>query len=49
MEMYNSCVTGDIKDLTNIISKKYSLVEEVSQAGHFWTMLHYASHYGKTL
>ena len=26
--------------------KQYSLVEEVSKAGYYWTVLHYASHYG---
>lgn len=24
----------------------YSATEEVSKEGHFWTVLHYASHYG---
>ena len=28
--------------------KKYSLLEEISKAGYFWTVLHYVSHYGHT-
>ena len=47
MELYNSSTKGNIADLINIIKiKKYSLVEEVSKAGYFWTVFHYASHYG---
>jgi hypothetical protein len=47
MELYNSSTKGNLEDLINIVSnKKYSLVEEVSKAGYFWTVFHYASHYG---
>jgi ankyrin repeat protein len=27
--------------------KAYSVTEEVSKSGYFWTVLHYSSHYGK--
>ena len=27
--------------------KIYSITEEVSKSGYFWTVLHYSSHYGK--
>ena len=27
--------------------KAYSITEEVSKSGYFWTVLHYSSHYGK--
>eukprot|EP00351_Strombidinopsis_sp_SopsisLIS2011_P004908 CAMPEP_0116883422 /NCGR_PEP_ID=MMETSP0463-20121206/15926_1 /TAXON_ID=181622 /ORGANISM="Strombidinopsis sp, Strain SopsisLIS2011" /LENGTH=48 /DNA_ID= /DNA_START= /DNA_END= /DNA_ORIENTATION= len=34
-------------DLIQLLSKKnYSVTEEVSREGHFWTVLHYACHYG---
>ena len=47
MELYNSSTKGSLDDLVNIVkNKKYSLVEEVSKSGYFWTVFHYASHYG---
>jgi len=47
MELYNSSTKGSLEDLMNIVAnKKYSLVEEVSKAGYYWTVFHYASHYG---
>ena len=47
MELYNSSTKGNLDELKNIITnKKYSLVEEVSKAGYYWTVFHYASHYG---
>jgi len=29
-----------------LLTKLYSPTEEVSKEGHFWTVLHYAAHYG---
>ena len=26
--------------------KVYSITEEISKSGYYWTVLHYASHYG---
>lgn len=47
MELYNSSTKGSLEDLVNIVNKKnYSLLEEVSKAGYYWTVFHYASHYG---
>src|SRR5258708_819026 len=47
MELYNSSTKGILEDLMTIVKdKKFSLLEEVSKAGYFWTVLHYASHYG---
>ena len=47
MEMFNASTKGIIEDLEQIAdTKKYSLVEEVSKAGYYWTVFHYASHYG---
>ena len=47
MELYNSSTKGNLEDLKTIVTtKNYSLVEEVSKAGYFWTVFHYASHYG---
>lgn len=47
MELYNSSTKGNLDELKTIVeNKKYSLVEEVSKAGYYWTVFHYASHYG---
>lgn len=47
MELYNSSTKGNLEDLRKIVEEKnYSLVEEVSKAGYYWTVFHYASHYG---
>ena len=47
MELYNSSTKGNLDELSAIVTaKKYSLLEEVSKAGYFWTVFHYASHYG---
>ncbi len=47
MELYNSSTKGALDDLKLIVAnKEYSLVDEASKAGYFWTVFHYASHYG---
>ena len=49
MELYTSSTKGkldDIKQLLDHPTKKYSLTEEISKSGFYWTVLHYASHYG---
>lgn len=47
MELYNSSTKGNLDDLISIVKEKsFSLVEEVSKAGYYWTVFHYASHYG---
>ena len=47
MELYNSSTKGNFDEMKIIVEiKKYSLVEEVSKAGYYWTVFHYASHYG---
>jgi hypothetical protein len=47
MELYNCSTKGTLEDLTNIVTlKKYSLVEEATKTGYYWTVFHYASHYG---
>ena len=49
MELYNSSTKGNFDEMKAITDvKKYSLVEEVSKAGYYWTVFHYASHYGHT-
>lgn len=49
MELYNSSTKGNFDEMKAIIEgKKYSVVEEVSKAGYYWTIFHYASHYGHT-
>ena len=45
--MYNCSTKGNIEEFETLIRDKgYSATEEVSKEGHFWTVLHYASHYG---
>lgn len=47
MELYNSGISGDITKLHELIEvKKFPLMEECSASGYYWTVLHYASHYG---
>jgi len=47
LEMYNCSVNGDVKNLIKIVEEEnFSLFEEISAAGYFWTSLHYAAHYG---
>jgi ankyrin repeat protein len=47
MELYTSSTKGKIDELKEVLTnKKYSVTEEISKSGYFWTVLHYASHYG---
>ena len=47
MQLYNCSTKGDVEELRNLLDKKqFSVSEEVSKEGHFWTVLHYAAHYG---
>lgn len=47
MELYDCGVKGDLTKLKNLIKvKKYDILEECSASGYYWTVLHYASHYG---
>ena len=49
MELYTSSTKGKLQDLKDVLeeeSKKYSVTEEISKSGYYWTVLHYASHYG---
>lgn len=49
MELYTSSTKGKIDDLKDVLTnpaKKYSVTEEISKSGYYWTVLHYASHYG---
>lgn len=47
MELYDCGVKGDLNNLKNIVeNKKYNLSEECSANGYYWTVMHYASHYG---
>jgi ankyrin repeat protein len=47
MELYNAAVNGNVDTLKNLIEeKKYPLMEECSASGYFWTVIHYAAHYG---
>lgn len=49
MELYNSSVKGDLDKLKQLIAeKKYSITEECSASGYYWTAIHYAAHYGFT-
>ena len=47
MQLYNCSTKGNLDEFKILIQEKgYSVSEEVSKEGHFWTVLHYASHYG---
>ena len=47
MQLYNCSTQGRIEELQRLLEEQgYSATEEVSKEGHFWTVLHYASHYG---
>eukprot|EP00347_Sterkiella_histriomuscorum_P017610 403348682 len=48
MELYQCVTKGDLDALKALLeTKKYSILEEVSKSGFYWTMFHYASHYGR--
>ena len=47
MELYTSSTKGKLDEIKDILgSKEYSITEEISKSGYYWTVLHYASHYG---
>ena len=49
MDLYTSSTKGKLPELRDVLEhqiKKYSLTEEISKSGYYWTVLHYASHYG---
>jgi hypothetical protein len=55
MVLYHVSTKGQLDELKNLFTKSkdggapegpYSLTEEVSKSGFYWTVLHYASHYG---
>lgn len=49
MELYTSSTKGRLDDLREVLenpTKKFSVTEEISKSGYYWTVLHYASHYG---
>ncbi len=47
MQLYNCSTQGKVEDLRALLAEKgFSVTEEVSKEGHYWTVLHYASHYG---
>ena len=56
MELYTCSTKGKLDLLKEIIKPKtpvddtehqqFSITEEISKQGYFWTVLHYASHYG---
>ena len=54
MELYTCSTKGRLQEMRDILiasddcpdKKTYSITEEISKSGYFWTVLHYASHYG---
>lgn len=47
IELYNAAVNGQVDDLKKLVDeKKYPLMEECSADGYYWTVIHYAAHYG---
>lgn len=47
-EIYSTISEGQIDKYKILIeTKKYSILEEISAAGYYWTSFHYAMHYGQ--
>ena len=49
MELYTSSTKGKLEELRDALEnpeKQFSITEEISKSGYYWTVLHYASHYG---
>ena len=54
MELYTCSTKGRLQEMRDILlsdsdeptKKCYSITEEISKSDYFWTVLHYASHYG---
>lgn len=51
MRLYNSSVKGKLEDLKDMLEGRngldpFSVTEEVSKGGYYWTIIHYASHFG---
>lgn len=49
MELYTSSTKGKLDELKDALTnpqKNLSPTEEISKQGYYWTILHYASHYG---
>lgn len=51
MELYTCSTKGKLQELSAVLgvdgdSGPYSITEEISKSGYYWTVLHYASHYG---
>ena len=49
MELYTCSTKGKLSELKDALlspDKQYSVTEEISKSGYYWTVLHYASHYG---
>ena len=58
MELYTCSTKGMLQNLKEVLEpenyglkeagkKAFSVTEEVSKSGYYWTVLHYSSHYGK--
>ena len=51
MQLYSCSTKGKLEELQEILEgtngkEALSVTEEVSKAGYYWTVIHYASHYG---
>lgn len=51
MQLYSCSTKGKLDELKEILEgsngkEALSVTEEVSKAGYYWTVIHYASHYG---
>ena len=51
MRLYNSSVKGKLEELKDMLEGRnglepFSVTEEVSKGGYYWTIIHYASHFG---
>ena len=47
MELYTCAISNNLQTLKNLVEEKaFPLMEECSASGYYWTVLHYAAHYG---
>ena len=47
MLLFKTAVEGDPHKMATIVEQRYPLLEECSKRGHYWTIFHYLSHYGR--
>ena len=48
MDLYTASTKGNYSDLKKLLRppNSFSMTEEISKSGFYWTIFHYAAHYG---